>query len=1002
MPPRISAPPSRLARVVRPLACVAKAARRAVGLAALATVLAATRGAAQLPLNADPAQAWRTMRTEHFRIHYRAEAVAWARHVAERIEGIRAAVGREVGYLPPRITDIVIDDPVNQPNGMALPFMDGPVMFFWPTPPDPASGLAQQSTWGELLSIHEFAHVAHLSRPSREPLEKLEQLIPIVPHLGPIPRRVPAWVTEGYATLVEGKLTGSGRPNSAWRAAVLRSWALEGMLPAYDDIDDGGAFLGGSMRYLVGSAYLEWLARARGDSALPQLWRRLTARVPREFDEAFRGTFGESPRALYGQFLVELTARAFAVREQRTTAGLVEGTRVARFEHGAGAPALSPDGSRVALSLAASGGRPSRIEVWTTASTPPDSIAIRAQQRLLEDDPEDVADTSIYPRRPRAVSVLWPVRGRGHAEPRFLPDGRRLLVTRSEPLAGGAFRPDLFIWDPRLNTVDRVTHGAGIRSPDPTPDGAAAVAIRCGNGTCDLVEVTLATGALRVIAAGSSTRTFAGARIAPDGERIATAVHEGGRWRVAIVARQGGEVRFLDAPDRANRFMPSWAPDGRSLVVVSEALGVADVERVALDGTVQPLTRALTATQYPTLAPNGRDLWFLTLHARGWDVRTLAVGDAGLAPVGGILAPPAVVGARAEPASVRPPAPPASGPTWPLNAVTDGEYGLGPRGWRLLPVGAWATVGNSVGLALVLQDPVGRLSGLVQGAWGDRSAWRGLAAGLAWRGDRPGFTLDAWWARQEPGRGPLPIANGTRLDEEQLGAAAAVTLDRTTSLGTHAYAAGLLGGSVAPVVGGEVGLRDTRLLAYAEFAHHYGWVRAGNLVLVLGGAANLSRGTTQGTDWTRAIASALVRTGTRSTQLEVSGTYGRVSSAAPVSEQLQVGGMLSPLLPAAAQVQRLEDPALAPGALIGNQAARVRTAITSGSLSLFWEAVAAGRRVDHAGWWWRVAGAELRLPLPASGTVRLPTLDVRLGGAYAFDDVREPGWRGWVMLSARP
>ncbi len=965
-------------------------------------LLSTTSVAAQLPPSTDPAQRWQSFRSANFRVHFRAEHTDWARHVAERLEGIRVAVGREVGYVPPTVTDVVIDDPLNLPNGSAMPFMDGPVMFFWPTPPDPASGLSQQSTWGELLAIHEFAHIAHLSRPARDPWERIELLFPLLPRIGPIPRRVPTWVTEGYATLVEGRLSASGRPNSVWRAAVLRTWALEGTLPAYASLDEGGAFLGGSTPYLTGSAYLEWLARARGDSALPQLWRRLTARVARDFPEAFTGTFGDSPAALYGRFTAEVSARAFAVRATRTSAGLVEGERIARLERGAGAPAVSPDGSRMALLLSGAAGSPSRIEIWSTRAQPADSAELRETQRMLDDDPDDVAAYMPYPRRPRAISTLWPVRGRGHSEPRFLPDGRRLLVTRMEPLPSGALRPDLFIWDPRLNAVTRVTNGAGIRLADPTPDGAHAAGIRCGAGSCDLVEIVLETGAVRVLTAGSPTRTFGGARVSPDGRTVATALHEAGRWRIALVQRADGAMTIIDPRDQASRYAPAWMPDGRALAVVSEAGGIADIERLALDGTTTPLTRVLTATQAPDASATGDRVWYLALHARGWDLRALSLGGPPLARAGDITADAAVIGARADPALTNPPAPAAVLPVWPVGDVEQAAYGLGPRGWRLLPTSTSSASGTNGGLALYLVDPVGRLGLLAQGAGGDRSAWQGGSLAISWRGTRPTFELAGYWAREEGSRGTTTRAGSPTLDLEQSGGALTVALDRASTLGGHHYAGGVLAGRVSGIGASATPRGATRAFAWLEAGHRYLWVRGGDLVFQLESSAQLAQGTTNAVPWTRAVASLLLRTGGRRLQLEASGTYGRVNGGAPATEQLQLGGMTTSLLPTAAQSQRFDQPAFAPGALIGREAARTRLGLVSGPITVFWDALAAGGQFAHAGQWWRVAGIDARVPLDPAPLLRLPAVELRAGAGYAFDDVVPASWRAWFMLSARP
>src|SRR5437868_7134739 len=83
-------------------------------------------------------------------------------------------------------------------------------------------------------------------------------------------------VLEGYATVVEGRITGSGRPAGSLRAAILRKWAVSGRLPSYAQLNADRRFLGMSMAYLVGSAYLEWLEQRGGPESLRHLWARMT------------------------------------------------------------------------------------------------------------------------------------------------------------------------------------------------------------------------------------------------------------------------------------------------------------------------------------------------------------------------------------------------------------------------------------------------------------------------------------------------------------------------------------------------------------------------------------------------------------------------------------------------------------------------------------------------------------------------------------------------------
>jgi hypothetical protein len=274
-------------------------------------LLLATTAAAQ-----SPSAEWRTIETPHFRVHYPREYEEWSMRAAERLESIREAVSAEVGFAPPQTIDVLVMNPVAEPNGEAWPFLDSPRMIFWTEAPGPDEVLGAYGHWIDLLAVHETAHVVHMLRPSRNPLGSMFEKF-VLP-LNPITLRAPRWVLEGYATVIEGRLTGAGRPTSTIRALVLRQWAANGRLPSYGQLNSDRRFLGMSMAYLMGSAYLEWLEQRGGPDSLRNLWARMTARHRRSFNEAFAGVFGESPDRLYGEFIAELTASAMTIERGLT------------------------------------------------------------------------------------------------------------------------------------------------------------------------------------------------------------------------------------------------------------------------------------------------------------------------------------------------------------------------------------------------------------------------------------------------------------------------------------------------------------------------------------------------------------------------------------------------------------------------------------------------------------------------------------------------------------
>ena len=167
-----------------------------------------------------PYLAWETIETPHFAFHYPREMREWTASVARRMEAQRAAVSALVGYTPPARVQVVVDDPYNSANGSAYPIVGAPAIILWPVPPAPTSEIGDSRSWEEGLTVHEFAHVAHLVRPSRNPRQRL--LWRLLPRdVGPIAREGSRWVWEGYATYVEGEITGSGRPHSVWRPATV-------------------------------------------------------------------------------------------------------------------------------------------------------------------------------------------------------------------------------------------------------------------------------------------------------------------------------------------------------------------------------------------------------------------------------------------------------------------------------------------------------------------------------------------------------------------------------------------------------------------------------------------------------------------------------------------------------------------------------------------------------------------------------------------------------------
>jgi hypothetical protein len=916
---------------------------------------------------------WRTTETRHFAFHYPLPLEAWTRHIAERADAIDSAVAQLVGYAPEAKTQVVVDNPYSTANGSAWPFLKGPTIYLWAAPPDPRDDIGEFRDWGEMLISHEFGHIAHLTRPSRSRgvLDNLRRALPI--DVGPIAIRAPRWVIEGYATFIEGRVTGSGRPHGVWRPALLRELALEGQLPRYENLNSSGAFEGGSFAYLAGSAFLEWLAQQRGDSSLVLVWRRLTARQNRSFDEAFRGVFGESPSVLYGRFTVDLTGKALATRAT-IEVGADTGDIVQRLAWYTGDPAISTDGKRVAI-LLRSPILPSRIVVWST-SAEPDTGRARRDSILVARDPADVPARPIYPQPKRVLASLQARAGSPYESPRFMRDGR-VLVSRVAPRGDGSFAPDLYIWDVERGSVHRVTHGASLSNGDPLPNGRTAIATRCRVGWCELVAVDLETGAVRVVAEGGPEESYFRPRVSRDGSRAVVSLHTREGWRLRIVDLATGASTPVAGLENVDAYDAAWH-DSTSIVTTTDATGVPQIERASLTTRerrqITDVTGAAVAAE-----PNPSDgsVWFLSLYYRGYDLRRLTWSAsvpvapqiaASLTPAAAVAPVPVRAFATDVPSAPRP-------------------FGLAPRIFVWLPLPRVDADGASGGLALSTRDLIGRSALMLQGAAGEPAEWQGASATGEWFGTRPGIRLDAFGATQRTSA----LANdvgGIRFDSRLAGGDAMLDGNLLYDSWALRYR---VGGSAADL---SLANPNAPIVPRVSTTQAIGFATASVAALQRGDAATLTESlTARGTlgqafdaPVRRIVATgALAVSGRGAIPLSASATYGRTNVDAPVFEQLALGGGPVPLIPGDVISQRLPMPVLPSAIMVGSSAFTYRASLQTQPLSLYlWggSTAPAGQPFSQ---WQRVAGIEWTQSVSAIPMAGTPPARALIGIGESID-----------------
>jgi hypothetical protein len=927
-------------------------------LAAALSLAAATGARAQ-----EPSADWRTFTTVHFRVHFPSPFEPWARHAASELEAIHARVTDFVGYVPPERIEVVVSDPLADANGSAVPFLDRPEIRLWTTPPESESSIGDYGDWMELVAVHETAHVAHLMPPFSGALGFLARFSPAP--FGPLVLRTPRWVLEGYATLVEGALTDSGRPPSAYRAMVLRQLGIEGKLPDYEDLDASSSWLGGSVAYLVGSAYLQWLSDRDGAPALPRLWKAMTSLEGGGFESAFRSVFGDSPETLYDRFRAETTAKAIEEEKRLKADGLVGGELEIRLRGGTLGLAVSPDGGRLLARR-----DPSRHETFLAIWSVGPSITGHPRWSLPRSD------------------------GYSASDPRWMPDGRAVLFARRAPGADGVLHWDLHRWDYEAGRVESITRRADVADADPEPRGTWAIGIRSRFGATSLVRVELASGRVAEIPVTLPVEerwpVWSHPRVSPDGRRIAALVHAGRRWRLVTLPAEGGAASdvALDSPPVS---APAWSADGRRLFVASAVHGIWNV--VAADAespsALEILTRVTGGAFAPAAAPDGSALYFLAFGARGVSVRKLSLGaampGAGAPPVdaGAVLPPPAAEPKSLPPAEV---SEPARYDAWATQAV------------RPLLGFSFGPSGNTVQAGADSADVLGRLHLLAVGSAGDAVGPRGGSLAAAYRGLPVTLTAQIFSAIEKPGNQGL--APRPAFDEERWGGYLGGAWSRPWTWGRLEVEAGGGGSRVEAFATGDV---FARVLGSAAVRLVFRRTR-GRSGFGFDADAAGSLGETAGEGWRQWSAGGALVGILPFLSVSASARTGDTGGSPSLFDRFAIGGAPSAILPPGLDQNRIESPALPDDVQTGDrfEAYRAEAAVTAVPIAVYAEWMRAWSdgepRPDPV----RVVGAEVRLERlipPEYG--RDVTFHVGVGW-ISSELPRIHTARGYALLLVRP
>lgn len=200
-----------------------------------------------------------------------------------------------------------------------------------------------------------------------------------------------------------------------------------------------------------------------------------------------------------------------------------------------------------------------------------------------------------------------------------------------------------------------------------SPDGRTIAISGQTTGVSDLFLYDVESGEVRRL----TSDKYADLQPAwsPDGKSLAFVTDRGGdtvpeqllftAQRLAVIDVATGQIRLVEAFQRALHINPQWAPDGKSLYFIANPEGIPDIYRITLpEGQLSRVTAVDTGVagitdMSPALAVASRsgDIAFSVFEDDNYNIYSLPAGTMGVATV----APPAPTEGTAQRAALLPP-----------------------------------------------------------------------------------------------------------------------------------------------------------------------------------------------------------------------------------------------------------------------------------------------------------------------------------------------------------
>jgi Tol biopolymer transport system component len=531
----------------------------------------------------DPSLEWRSIKTEHFRIHYHRGLEAEASAMAQRAEDLHRELSPLHRWTPYFRTDIVMVDSTDDANGFSTPYPFNRVQVYMARP-RPDSSLSNYDDWQSLLFTHEYTHTLNLDAISGLPSITRYTLGRVCfPNVF-----LPMWMLEGNAVYYESRRTpGSplapGRNNSSYTDMVMRAaFAEDRFMPISAASHFPRPWPMGHTPYLYGGLFVDFLEKKYGRRSFSAVMEENTDNIiPYLVNKNANDVYGENFIALWKEWESYLEVRYRRQLESIEAAGTTPPRLITDTGYLTSYPRFSSDGH----------------SLYYIRSTAREKTAL-----MRASTADGTTEELCTVHDPGAISVT----------------NDRVFLSDPEYHRSFSLYNDVFAFDGKK--YGRITKALRGESVDISRDGSVSVFVRHDRGRYSLVLSDGSFTAAEEIVTRGDVR-IAHTRLSPDARKIVfTMKDRTGRSDLALYNRDLRAFTRL-TNDPHSDICPTWHPDGRRVVFSSDRSGVYNLYEMDIArGASVRLTNLTGGAFHPDISPDGSSIAFASYGARGFDI----------------------------------------------------------------------------------------------------------------------------------------------------------------------------------------------------------------------------------------------------------------------------------------------------------------------------------------------------------------------------------------------